>query len=97
MTVYDEIMDMVKARMDERKQNALAEGKNIGIAEGKNIGIAEGKNIGIAEGKSIGIIEGLINAYRDFDLSKEDATQRIMSKFSYSKEKAAAEVDKYWN
>lgn len=58
-------------------------------------GKSEGIDLGIGQGISM-VISSLIKACRDFGVQKEDVISRIVRDFSYTKEQAEADVEKYW-
>lgn len=57
---------------------------------------SEGHSEGRSEGRSEGLIEGAISAYKELGIPIDDSTARIMIKFSLSKDKADAYMEKYW-
>ena len=54
-------------------------------------------NDGIEQGIERGMIRGTIETMKEFNISMEEAIERIMKKFEITKEQAEKEVEKYWN
>ena len=54
-------------------------------------------NDGIEQGIECGMIRGTIETLKEFDVSMEEAIERIMKKFEITKEQAKEEVEKYWS
>ena len=54
-------------------------------------------NDGIEQGIERGMIRGTIETMKEFNISMEEAIERIMKKFEITKEQAKEEVGKYWN
>ena len=72
---------------------ALDELYNDGIELGREQGIEQGRKQGI----ECGMIRGTIETMKEFNISMEEAIERIMKKFEITKEQAKEEVGKYWN
>ena len=54
-------------------------------------------NDGIEQGIERGMIRGTIETMKEFNISMEEAIERISKKFEITKEQAKEEVEKYWN
>ena len=61
-----------------------------------NDGIELGREQGIKQGREQGIELG-VETLKEFNISMEEAIERIMKKFEITKEQAKEEVGKYWN
>ena len=72
---------------------ALDELYNDGIELGREQGIEQGRKQGI----ECGMIRGTIETMKEFNISMEEAIERISKKFEITKEQAKEEVGKYWN
>ena len=72
---------------------ALDELYNDGIELGREQGIEQGRKQGI----ECGMIRGTIETMKEFNISMEEAIERISKKFEITKEQAKEEVEKYWN
>ena len=72
---------------------ALDELYNDGIELGREQGIEQGRKQGI----ECGMIRGTIETMKEFNISMEEAIERIMKKFEITKEQAKEEVEKYRN
>ena len=53
-------------------------------------------NDGIEQGIERGMIRGTIETMKEFNISMEEAIERISKKFEITKEQAKEEVEKYW-
>lgn len=69
------------------KQEAQEEGR----AEGRAEGLAEGRSAAIAE-----VIQALVETYMEYNVSREDAKQKIMCKLKLDEETASQYLEKYW-
>ena len=54
-------------------------------------------NDGIEQGIERGMIRGTIETMKEFNISMEEAIERISKKFEITKEQAKEEVEKYWS
>ena len=72
---------------------ALDELYNDGIELGREQGIEQGRKQGI----ECGMIRGTIETMKEFNISMEEAIERISKKFEITKEQAKEEVEKYWS
>ena len=66
---------------------------NDGIELGREQGIEQGRKQGI----ECGMIRGTIETMKEFNISMEEAIERISKKFEITKEQAKEEVEKYWS
>lgn len=73
------------------RERAEREGREKGEREGKAEGIKEGVKEGIKEG-----IKVLLETLKEFNVTKEEAIEKVKNKFSLSEEEAEEYIAKYW-
>ena len=76
--------------------------ENVERIEGKETvdmckALDEWYNDGIEQGIERGMIRGTIETMKEFNISMEEAIERISKKFEITKEQAKEEVEKYWS
>ena len=49
------------------------------------------------DGVELGEIKGMVEAFKEIEMQKEDVVERIMNKLKISREKAEDGVEKYWD
>ena len=81
MTGSKEIMEMSESKGVEDMCTALEELKE----QGRQLGVQEGREQGRQEGK----IYGAIAVYRDFDMSEEEISKKLQTKFGITPGEAA--------
>ncbi|MCI6120946.1 MAG: transposase, partial [Lachnospiraceae bacterium] len=56
----------------------------------------DGVECGIERGVKLGEIKGMVEAFKEIEMQKEDVVERIMKKLKISREKAEEDVEMYW-
>ena len=85
-----EIVDSILTEWDEDEYREFL--KEESWKEGHETGKKDGIKIGEERGK----ISGKIEAYREFQLSKESTLERILKEFSLEEEEAKKYMEEYW-
>ena len=94
--VKDERIVELDRIVSEVKQSEEWEAVKMNILE---IGIQHGIERGIEQGKAQGLeqgIRGVIETCQEFGISQGDTLQRLIEKFSLTKDAAKEQLDKYW-
>ena len=84
--------------MEQGIAQGMAQGLEQGRAQGMEQGIAQGMELGISQGRVQGLeqgkVQGAIMAMLDFHVPSEEILNRLVKKFTISKEEAQRELDK---
>lgn len=93
MTGSREIMEMSESKGVEDMCTALEElkeqGRQLGVQEGRALGQQEGRREGREQGRQEGKIYGAIAVYRDFNMSEEEISKKLQTKFGITPGEAA--------
>lgn len=88
-------LNFVKAKMEDCRNEGLAQGITQGIAQGIAQGITQGITQGISQGISQGI-KSLIEVCQELGLTASETAARLKDKFSITDESADAYLAQYW-
>ena len=91
----DEMLRRMSERSEERLRNELS-AMQYWKTEGFTLGRAEGRAEGEAKGRAEGEIKGIINTYREFGISEQDALQKLMKKTGLPENAALEKLRLYW-
>ena len=96
MRIHERVCKVKKSEEAGLRYMQAWEEKYYEREEGREEGLREGLRRGMECGRQAGERKGLIEAYRELGMTKEEVIEKVAQEFGLSAEEAARETEKYW-